>query len=125
MSSEKHARALAALEYHLNLIEEFTAGMDFQVFAADIKTLYAVIRCLEIISEASRRLSAPFKMRHQDLPWKQIAGAGNVYRHEYEDVEAQIISRTIRVDVPHLRRRRRAWMINPGWPPSPAMLNAL
>jgi hypothetical protein len=30
MSSDKHARALAAIEYHLNLIEEFTAGMDFQ-----------------------------------------------------------------------------------------------
>jgi uncharacterized protein with HEPN domain len=38
------------------------------------------------------------------LPWKQIAAAGNVYRHEYEDVEVQIIWRTIRVDVPHLRR---------------------
>jgi uncharacterized protein with HEPN domain len=104
MSSEKSARALAAIEYHLNLIEEFTAGMDSNAFAADIKTLYAVIRCLEIISEASRRLSTPMKARHQDLPWKQIAAAGNVYRHEYEDVEAQIIWSTIRVDVPLLRR---------------------
>jgi uncharacterized protein with HEPN domain len=104
MSSEKSARALAAIEYHLDLIEEFTSGMDFPAFAGDIKTLYAVVRCLEIISEASRRLSASIKTRHQDLPWKQIAAAGNVYRHEYEDVEAQIIWRTVRVDVPLLRR---------------------
>jgi uncharacterized protein with HEPN domain len=104
MSSEKSARALADIEYHLDLIEEFTAGMDVQAFAEDIKTLYAVVRCLEIISEASRRLTASFKARHDDLPWKQIAGAGNVYRHDYENVEAQVIWKTISVDIIPLRR---------------------
>jgi uncharacterized protein with HEPN domain len=92
------------IEYHLDLIEGFTSDMDVQAFADDIKTLYAVIRCLEIISEASRRLSPQFKKRHGELPWKQIAGAGNVYRHDYEDVEAQIIWKTIRVDTIPLRR---------------------
>jgi uncharacterized protein with HEPN domain len=104
MSSEKSARALADIEYHPDLIEEFTASMDVQSFANDIKTLYAVVRCLEIISEASRRLSASFKARHDNLPWRQIAGAGNVYRHDYEDVEAQVIWKTISVDIIPLRR---------------------
>jgi uncharacterized protein with HEPN domain len=104
MSSDNSARALADIEYHLDLIEEFTSGMDVQAFADDIKTLCAVSRCLEIISEASRRLSAQFKKRHGELPWKQIAGAGNVFRHDYEDVEAQIIWKTVRIDTIPLRR---------------------
>jgi uncharacterized protein with HEPN domain len=104
MSSDNSARALADIGHHLDLIEQFTSGMDVQAFADDIKTLYAVVRCLEIISEASRRLSAQFKKRNSELPWKQIAGAGNVYRHDYEDVEAQIIWKTIRVDTIPLRR---------------------
>jgi uncharacterized protein with HEPN domain len=104
MSSEKSARALADIEYHLDLIEEFTAGMDVQAFAGDIKTLYATVRCLEIISEASRRSSTSFKARQDNLPWRQIASAGNVYRHDYEDVEAEIIWKTISVDIIPLRR---------------------
>jgi len=45
-------------------------------------------RCLEIISEASRRLPSSLKERHPSIDWKRMAGAGNVYRHDYEDVAA-------------------------------------
>jgi uncharacterized protein with HEPN domain len=34
----------------------FTEGFDYEAFVADPRTVYAVTRCLEIISEASRRL---------------------------------------------------------------------
>ena len=60
-------------------------------FQSDMRTIYAVIRCLEIISEASRRLPMPLKQRHPAIPWKKVAGAGNVYRHDYEDVSAKMI----------------------------------
>ena len=49
---------------------------------------YAVTRRLEIISEASRRLPEDLKARHSSILWKEMAGAGNVYRHGYESVEA-------------------------------------
>ena len=57
--------------------------------------MYAVTRCLEIISEASRRLPDDLKARHPQIPWRDIAGAGNIYRHDYEDVQAKIIWRTV------------------------------
>jgi uncharacterized protein with HEPN domain len=69
----------------------------------DVRTAYAVTRCLEIISEASRRLPDELKARHPEIPWKQIAGAGNVYRHDYEDVAARYVWDTVQRDPPALK----------------------
>jgi uncharacterized protein with HEPN domain len=71
------------------LIGSFVDGFDFERFRADTRTVYAVTRALEIISEASRRLPADLKERDPGVPWADIAGAGNVYRHAYEDVREQ------------------------------------
>jgi uncharacterized protein with HEPN domain len=49
-----------------------------------------VTRCLEIISEASRRLPDGLKARHPAIAWKEMAGAGNIYRHDYEDVAVSL-----------------------------------
>jgi uncharacterized protein with HEPN domain len=70
--------------------------MTYQVFAADVRTVYAVTRCFEIISEASRRLTKEIKGRHPNIPWTDIAGAGNVYRHNYEDVLERQLWATLR-----------------------------
>ncbi len=43
------------------------------------------------------------KARHPSIAWKDIAGAGNVYRHDYEDVLAQHVWGTVRIDLPPLR----------------------
>jgi uncharacterized protein with HEPN domain len=62
----------------------------------------AVTRCLEIISEASRRLPDDLKARHPVIPWKAIAGAGNIYRHNYEDVSQREVWLTVTRDLPPL-----------------------
>jgi uncharacterized protein with HEPN domain len=59
--------------------------MTFDQFGDDRRTVYAVIRCLEIISEASRRLPAELKDRHPHIP----------YRHDYEDVADELIWQTV------------------------------
>jgi uncharacterized protein with HEPN domain len=65
--------------------------------------VYAVTRCLEIISEASRRLPDTLKQRHPHIQWRQMAGAGNIYRHDYEDVAAKRVWDTIQAALPSLR----------------------
>jgi len=60
-------------------------------------------RCLEIISEASRRLPSSLKERHPSIDWKRMAGAGNVYRHDYEDVAANTVWDTVQFALPPLR----------------------
>lgn len=72
-------------------IHETLEGVDFQRFEASWQMRRAVERGLEIISEASRGLSAEVRAAHPEVPWADIAGIGNVLRHEYHRVEALII----------------------------------
>jgi uncharacterized protein with HEPN domain len=71
---------------NLKLAREFVAGMDWETLRQDRRTVYSVIRCFEIVSEASRRLGEDIKARHSHLPWRALAAAGNLYQHEYERV---------------------------------------
>lgn len=96
------AALLADIERHINLALEFASGFDDESFQRDNRTAYAVIRCLEIISEASRRLPDELKSRHPSISWKNIAGAGNVYRHDYEDVTARVVLATVQFGLPPL-----------------------
>jgi uncharacterized protein with HEPN domain len=103
MHSERARGALRDILYHIDLATQFVAGFERDTFKADIRAVYAVTRCLEIISEASRRLPDELKTRHPSISWKQMAAAGNVYRHDYEDVAAQLIWDTVEQALPPLR----------------------
>lgn len=81
--------------------------MDRDAFREDRKTFHAVTRCLEIISEATRRLPDELKARHQHLPWRDIADAGNVYRHDYDNVAADFVFRTATHDLIAIRDMAR------------------
>jgi uncharacterized protein with HEPN domain len=97
------AAPLRDIERHIHLAIQFAAGLDYEAFREDTRTVFAVIRCLEVISEASRRLPDEMKTRHPSIPWKDIAGAGNVYRHDYEDVAAKVVWDTVQLALPPLQ----------------------
>lgn len=105
MPSEASAarRWLNDIIYHIDLAESFVAGLDYEAFKDDLLRFHAVTRCLEIISEASRRLTDKVKARHPSIPWKAIAGAGNIYRHDYDHVAARRVWDTLQVALPPLR----------------------
>jgi uncharacterized protein with HEPN domain len=103
MPSKPADTALRDILHHIDLAAKFSAGFDRASFKRDIKTVYAVTRCLEIISEASRRLPDDLKARHPAIGWKQMAGAGNIYRHDYEDVAAEFVWETVKRALPPLR----------------------
>ena len=103
MRSEAEERSLRDILHHIDLATAFIAGLNRDPFKSDLRTVYAVTRCLEIISEASRRLPDDLKARHPAIAWKQMAGAGNVYRHDYEDVAADFVWDTLQSALPSLR----------------------
>jgi uncharacterized protein with HEPN domain len=95
--------ALREILDNIAAIALFTAGFDRDGFGADRKTVYAVVRALEIISEASRRLADEVKKRHPEIDWAAIAAAGNIYRHAYEGVDESLIWKTVQDDLSTLR----------------------
>ena len=76
--------------------------MSLQDFAADRIRFNADTRCLEIISEGSRRLSDEIRERHQEVAWRDIRDAGNIYRHDYDGVQERIVLATVERSLPDL-----------------------
>ncbi len=103
MLSEIERDALEDIRANIERATRFVHGLDLDGFLHDDKTFYAATRCLEIISEASRRLPTAFKERFPEIPWKQVAGSGSIYRHNYEDVQERRIWTTIHEALPPLR----------------------
>jgi len=104
MPSEHGAtrRWLTDIQHHIHMAQGFVAGVNAETFNDDTLRLYAATRCLEIISEASRRLPDELKARHPSIGWRDIAAAGNIYRHEYEVVAARRVWQTLTVSLPLL-----------------------
>jgi uncharacterized protein with HEPN domain len=103
MLSDTEKAARADIRYFIDLIGSFLEGYDYPRFADDLRSFHAVTRCLEIISEASRRIPGDIKARYPAIQWRQMADAGNKYRHEYEDVAQQVVWATVHDALPPLR----------------------
>lgn len=100
------ARIRLALEYiaeALDDLETLTQGRDRAAFLQDRLTQRTVERCLEIISEASRKIPEPMKAAHPEIPWRKVAGIGNVLRHDYDEVDAGVVWQAATVEVVPLR----------------------
>jgi uncharacterized protein with HEPN domain len=80
-------------------IEQIVAGRSFEAYAADRPARRAVERCIEIVSEASRRVPGKLKESHPAIPWPKIAGIGNVLRHDYDVVNNATIWHAATVDL--------------------------
>ncbi len=101
-SEQTQHAALLDIAENIRHAQSFISGMDYEAFRDNTQVFYAATRCLEIISEASRRLSDDVKNRQPQIPWRKIAAAGNIYRHTYEDVQQQLVWSTIRDHLPPL-----------------------
>lgn len=84
------------------MAQEFVQGVTAEQFARDRRTFYAVTRCLEIISEAARRLGASQKEASPELEWRQIEDSGNVFRHAYQHVAESRVWMTVHERLPAL-----------------------
>ena len=96
MLSERAQKALLDIQDNIRLALAWTGEMTLDSFAEDRIVFYAVTRCLEIISEASRRLPPDLRQRHPHIPWRDIGAAGNIYRHDYDGVQERIVLQTVR-----------------------------
>ena len=93
--------ALAEIQEAIENALEWVGTMTAAELEADSMRYHAVVRCLEIVSEGSRRLPDDLKARH-DLKWINIADAGNTYRHAYHRVSSGIVWSTVINSLPPL-----------------------
>lgn len=84
-------------------IEADTAGYDFEKFRKDRRVRQLVERNLEIISEASRRLPPAAKNAEGEIPWRDIAGIGNIIRHDYHETYPTVLWKTCATDLQPLK----------------------
>ncbi|HHR85284.1 MAG TPA: DUF86 domain-containing protein [Candidatus Acetothermia bacterium] len=69
----------------------------------DERTLLAVVRALEVIGEAAKRIPKNFRDRYPGIPWRGMTGMRDKVIHEYFGVDAAVVWRTVREDLPPLR----------------------
>ena len=55
-------------------VEDFTRGMHYTNFADDRKTVNAVVRSLEVMGEAAKRVPDSVRLQYPDVPWKRMTG---------------------------------------------------
>jgi uncharacterized protein with HEPN domain len=72
-------------------------------FRINFHMLRTTERCIEIVSEATRHIPDDIKRQYPGIPWRQIAGIGNVLRHDYDLVDDRIIWEVATIHFPALR----------------------
>lgn len=84
-------------------VEEFTLGLSYGEFAADKKTVNAVIRSLEVLGEATKRIPPAVREQHPEIPWKNMAGMRDVLIHDYMGVDLKTVWKVAKERLPALR----------------------
>ncbi len=89
------------------LVRDYTEGLDFDAFAANVEKQDAVIRRLEIIGEAVKGVPDEVRAGHPAVPWRDIAGARDILIHEYFRVDLEMAWVMVRKDLPILETEVR------------------
>ncbi|MBI5874432.1 MAG: DUF86 domain-containing protein [Deltaproteobacteria bacterium] len=83
-------------------VKEFTTGMNYDEFIEDKKTVNAVIRSLEVLGEAAKRIPYEVRRKYPDVPWKRMAGMRDKLIHEYFGVDLEKVWLVVKEELPPL-----------------------
>ena len=100
MSKRMDSDLLNDIQEAIRRIINYTAGMSYETFLADIKTQDAVIRNLEIIGEATKNLSERLRLKNPLIPWKNMSSVRDRLIHHYFGVNLDIVWQIVTVDLP-------------------------
>jgi uncharacterized protein with HEPN domain len=81
---------------------EYTAGLTKEQFLGRREKQDSVVRRLEIIGEAARRVSEETRRQLPQLPWQDMVRMRNIMIHEYDDVDLSLVWDTVQIDLPAL-----------------------
>lgn len=78
----------------IDRINSYIIGKDHQSFSDDFLTQDAVIRQLEVLGEATKRISKKLRVLNPLVPWSDMAGMRDILIHDYIDVDTDIVWKT-------------------------------
>lgn len=84
-------------------IKSFIKGMKFNDFQKDKKTVNAVVRSIEIIGEAAKKIPKTIRDKYPAVPWKKMAGMRDKMIHEYSGIDLEIIWKVATEDILKLK----------------------
>lgn len=84
-------------------IETFTAEIDFEAFRQNREKVLAVVKAIEILGEAVKKISEDIRNRYPQIPWKEIAGMRDVLVHEYWGIDLNVVWATVQEGIPPLK----------------------
>jgi len=88
----------------IHKINEFSNGLSLKDFKTNELVQDAIIRNIEIIGEASKKISKDTKQTYYKIPWKEIAGMRDKLIHDYLGVDVVVVWKTIKEDIPTLEK---------------------
>lgn len=94
------------IEDIVNAIEKamkFVENMSYEEFIHDDKTVFAVIRALEIIGEAVRNIPFELRRKYPEIPWKDMVGIRDKLIHGYFGVKLDIVWKAVKEEISPLK----------------------
>lgn len=86
-------------------IQEYVKNKSKKAFENNFKLQDAVVRRFEIIGEAIKSIPQSVKNKYPKIPWKKVAGMRDVLIHEYFEVNLERVWKTIKEDMPRLKKQ--------------------
>ncbi len=85
--------------------ESFIGEMSREDFLLDERTNFAVVRCLEIIGEATKNIPVTIREKYKDIPWRDMAGMRDKVSHFYFGTDFNKVWLAVKKNIPILKPR--------------------
>jgi len=105
MSKRAPALLIEDMQNAINKIFSYTKDVPFDIFSNDDKTINAVLYCLQILGEATKRLPNDFVKKHTKIEWQDIIDMRNIIAHGYDQINLETVWQIIQYDLPPLKQK--------------------